>query len=349
MKKSFIAAVLLVSVMLVSACGKAETKGESEVSPTASSSISDTGSSELPEKVVIGTQNLVDPEAIAKAAGWFDDMGVKTEIVQFDGGRDVNTAMASGEIDFGIVGSVPAALAVANGVDCKIVYIQSVLGQIESLVVNPDSKIKSAEDLKGKTIATVFSSTSHYSLLKYLEVNGISASDVDIVDMNASAIVAAYERGDVDGAFIWDPQVTELVNDGGEILTSAKEMAEQGYATMDMEIVKSDFAAKYPQFVKEYVKAMERSVELYKNDSKQAGKYLSESLGIDSSACLDQAASSTWLTLEEQKSADWFGGDSVVDTLYETAVFLHEQGDVIDEPTKEMFENAVDSQYLNVE
>ncbi|MBE5837075.1 taurine ABC transporter substrate-binding protein [Butyrivibrio sp.] len=302
----------------------------------------------LPEKVIIGTQTLADPEGIAKAEGWLEaQMGIPVEIVKFDGGRDVNMAMASGEIDFGLLGSVPAALAISNDVDCKVIYIQSVLGDIESLMVNPKLGIKNAGDLKGKTVATVFSSTSHYSLLKYLECNNVSAEDVDIIDMNASSIVAAYQRGDIDAAFIWDPQVTELEKLGALRLTSAKELSNYGYATMDVEIVSTKFAENYPFLVQKYISLMDQAVRLYKSDPDEAGLSLSKDLGIDKKTCINQIESSLWLTCDEQKGTQWFGSDSLANTLYETAVFLYEQGDVLEEPKLESFREKVDSEFIN--
>lgn len=329
MKKIVGIFLMVLAAVSLFACGKEESKGN------------------LPEKVRIGTQTLADPEAIAKAEGWLEkDLGVPVDIVKFDGGRDVNLAMASGEIDFGILGSVPASLAIANGVDCKVIYIQSVLGEIESLVMKEDLNISKAEDLKGKTIATVFSSTSHYSLLKYLETNQIDRKDVDVIDMKASEIVAAFQRGDIDGAFIWDPQVSEMLNLGGKIFVSAADVADLGYATMDVEIVNKGFAEKYPEIVQNYVNCMEKAVKLYKEDETKAGESVSKDLGLTPKECLRQMKTSSWLTVEEQGGVDWFGDSKLSENLYETAQFLYKQGDVLTEPEKGKFTNAVDGKFL---
>lgn len=302
---------------------------------------------DVPDKVIIGTQNLSEPEAIAKAEGWFEEaLGTKVDIVQFNGGSEFNTAMASGEIDFGMLGSTPAAMGIANGVDCQIIYVQSVLGEIESLIVNSEIEISSADDLKGLTIATPFSTTSHYSLLKYLETNEINPTEIDIVDMKPSDTVAAYSRGDIDGAFIWDPQCTELMELGAVRITSAKEIAELGYATMDVEIVKTSFAEKYPDIVTKYIACMDRAVELYRTDEESAGVALEKQLGISADAALAQVASSTWMTVDEQLSADWFGGEKLAENLYNTAMFLFEQGDILEKPDMKIFKNAVNGQYM---
>jgi len=301
----------------------------------------------LPSKVVIGTQDLADPEGIARAEGWLTDaFGVPVDIVPFDAGRDVNTAIASGSIDFGILGSVPAALAIASGVPVKVIYVQSVLGSVESLVVNKGLGITDAQGLVGKKIATTFSSTSHFSLLQYLKYNNIDPASVDIIDMNASAIVAAFTRGDIDGAFTWEPNVTQMLNQGGVALTSAKEVAQLGSPTMDVEIVRSDFASKYPDLVKEYVAVMDRCVQLYENDPQAAGTSLAQTLGLTAPDVLAQVAGSTWLPVSVQKGAEWFGSSALADVMLSTSQFLYEQGQVSSEPTTAMFASAVDGQYL---
>lgn len=335
MMKKIISAIVIVFIMafVIIGCGDGTSTSDGN---------------DLPKKIVIGTQNLAEPEAIAKAEGWLEsELGTAVEIVNFDGGRDVNTAMAAGEIDFGMLGSVPTALAIANGVDCQVIYIQGVLGDIETLAVNSNLGVKNADGLKGLTIATVFSSTSHYSLLKYLEINGVAPSEVDIVDMKASDIVAAYSRGDIDGAFIWDPQVSELINLGCEKVISAKEMAEEGYATMDVEIVKTSFAEKYPNIVTKYIECMDRAVELYNSDKDNAGNLMAKQLGITAEEALSQVASSTWLTIDEQRSTAWLGGDLLGNNLYETAMFLYSTGDVLDEPQKDIFIKSIHGEYMN--
>lgn len=326
-----------IMAMILTGCAGNSTNTNEEVKATV----------DVPDKVVIGTQNLSEPEAIAKAEEWFEEaLGTKVEIVQFNGGSEFNTAMASGKIDFGMLGSTPASMGIANGIDYQIIYIQSVLGEIESLVVNPDCHVQSADDLKGLTISTPFSTTSHYSLLKYLEINGVNPDEVDIVDMKPSDTVAAYTRGDIDGSFIWDPQCAEILELGAVRITSAKEMAELGYATMDVEIVKSSFAEQYPDIVTKYIACMDRAVELYNTDQEAAGAALEKQLGIPADSALMQVASSTWMTVDEQLSDDWFGSDQLAEKLYTTAMFLYDQGDILEEPSLDTFKKAVHGEYM---
>ena len=63
-----------------------------------------------------------------------------------------------------------------------------------------------------------FASTSHYSLLNALKQAGLKESDVKLLDLEPNDIHAAWKRGDIDAAYVWYPELNNLVKDG-KILT----------------------------------------------------------------------------------------------------------------------------------
>ena len=302
---------------------------------------------DLPRKVIIGTQIGVTPEGIAIAEGWLPEaLGTEVDIVYFDAGRDVVTAMASRSIDFGLVGLVPSSLAIANGIPCQAVYIQDVIGDSDSLIVRDSLGIKDAQGLIGRRIATTFSSNTHYDLMNYLKINNVNPSDVDIIDMRASEITAAFIRGNIDGAFTWDPHISVMKNNGGVMLTNAREMADRGYATMDVELVRTEFVERYPDVVSAYIRAMDRAVALYRSDPKKAVAAMARFTGMTAEECLAMAGNAIWLTVEEQKSLRWAGSSVLASALFSTAKFLYENGDISQEPSFDTFQRAVTNRYL---
>ena len=72
-------------------------------------------------KINIGTLNLVNGDLIAQYEKWYEDeLGVVVNIIKFDSGRDINSAIASGSIDIGQEGSSPAALAISSGLEVEV-------------------------------------------------------------------------------------------------------------------------------------------------------------------------------------------------------------------------------------
>jgi taurine transport system substrate-binding protein len=183
--------------------------------------------------------------------------------------------------------------------------------------------------------------------MNYLKINNVNPSDIDIIDMNAGEIAAAFIRGDIDGAWTWDPHATNMRNNGGVMLTSARELADQGYATMTVEIVRTEFAERYPDLVSAYVRTMDRAVALYRSDPKAAGAAMARYTGLTSEECLTMVESSIWLMVSEQKAMRWAGSSALANILYNTAIFFYEQGDISEEPTVEIFQRAVTNRYLD--
>ena len=333
MKKPFLivlAAVLLLAVL--SGCSQKQESGTS---------------ADVPPKVTIGTMISACPEGIAIAEGWLTEaLGTEVDIVYFDAGREVIAAIASGSIDIGMTGSPTTAISIANGVPLQVFYIQDVIGDNDALVVRGNLGIQDAQGLIGRKIATVFSSTSHYSLIKYLEINKVNLSDIDIIDMRGDEILTAFLRGDIDGAYIWDPIATNMGNNGGDRIASSRELADSGYATMELTIVRTEFAEKYPDVVKAYVRTMDRAVALYRNDPKTVGAGLARQTGLTSEENLALLEGIIMLSVDEQRGMRWAGTSALASALYNTAMFFYEQGNIPREPSIEIFQQAVTNRYL---
>ena len=335
-RRRMIAAVtmLTAAVMMFAGCGSSK-----KVS----------GNTDKPEVVNIGTQQMPDDERIAIEKNYFEEeLGVKVNIIEFQAG-DIRNAMISKSIDFALLGSSSAALGIANGMDVEVIWIHEILGDTERLVAKNGSNINSIKDLKGKKVAVPFSSTSHYSLLKALELYGISEKDITLLDMQMPDIYAAWQRGDIDAAYAWEPTLSNLLKDGRTIISS-KDLAEKGVVTSNVEIVRKDFAKKYPEIVTKYIKSLDKAVNLYDENHDEAADIISKSLNITKEEALKQVQGSIWLTARQQLDPAYIGTSSkkgdLVKSLKDTADFLYKQKSLISEPKLSTFEQAVNPTYI---
>ncbi|KPC86881.1 ABC transporter substrate-binding protein, partial [Streptomyces sp. NRRL F-6602] len=124
-------------------------------------------------------------------------------------------------------GAVARGVSGSSPIPYKVAFILDVAGENEALVARKGTGITTVAGLKGKKVATPFASTSHYSLLAALEEAGLKASDVELLDLQPQPILAAWERGDIDAAYVWLPTLDELRETGTQ-LTSSKEIGEGG-------------------------------------------------------------------------------------------------------------------------
>jgi taurine transport system substrate-binding protein len=195
------------------------------------------------QTVTIGVQSMFAPwknaiaeKAFEKATGW----DIKWR--NFDSGGDVMLAMASGDVQIGVAGSSPIAAAVSRGVDVQLFWILDNINNAEALVVRDGSGIVAPQDLAGKTLAVPFVSTTHFHALFALEQFGLTGK-VKVINLQPSDIPAAWARGDIDAAFIWDPALGRLKQSGHVLLTSGQ-LTHWGKATFDGIVVDRKFAAE---------------------------------------------------------------------------------------------------------
>ena len=311
---------------------------------TALSLLAAAGATALPRlarsaEVTIGYQLIYNPYAYAIASGKFEEAtGWNINWVKFDSGAKVITAMASGDVQIALAGSSPIAAGVSQGVDMQLFWVVEDIAAAEALVVRDGSGIDIADPktLKGKKIGVPFVSTTHFHMMFALELWGLTTQDVTLLNMQPNQIVAAWERGDIDGAFVWDPALGRIKKSGKVMVTSG-ELSAKGKATFDGMVVNSAFAKENPEFMAKFVKVMAQADAAYRDnkakwtpDSAEV-KAIVKLVGGETAEVPDVLALYGFPTLEEQISPRWLGGGAdggVAKALKFTSEFLKEQGRV---------------------
>jgi taurine transport system substrate-binding protein len=287
--------------------------------------------------VTIAHQDMVVPyrtaivaKELEKATGWTVNWRM------FSGGGDVIRAMASGDVKLGEVGSSPIAAAVSQGLNLEVFWILDDIGDAEALVVRNGSGITAPQDLKGKRIGVPFVSTTHFHLLFALEQFKIGANEVRVLNMRPPEIAAAWERGDIDATFVWDPALSKVKQNGRVLVTSGL-LSSWGKATFDGYVVDKTFARQNPDFMAAFVRVMAKADEEYR---KNQAAWTASSPQVQAVAKVTGAkpedvpavmALYRFPTMEEQVSDKWLGGGKdggAARALAFTSAFLKDQGRV---------------------
>ncbi len=289
-------------------------------------------------EVTVGYQLIYNPWKVAIARGTFEkETGATIRWVKFDSGAKVINAMASGQVDISLAGSSPIAAGVSRGVDMQLFFIQEDIASAEAFVVRNGSGIdpKDPKTLVGKKIGVPFVSTTHFHMLVALEMWGIDPNDVTLLNMQPNQIAAAWERGDIDAAFVWDPALGRIKQNGQVMITSGEITAKTGKATFDGMVVMREFAEAHPEFMAKFVDIMDRANEEYRSnpdawtpDSEQVQAIVSL-VGGNPQDVPKVLALYRFPTLEEQASPKWLGGGkdgNAAKALLYTSQFLKEQG-----------------------
>jgi taurine transport system substrate-binding protein len=283
------------------------------------------------KEVTFAHQDMLVPLRTVMESGELEKAtGYKINWRMFGGGGDVIKAMASGDVQLGEAGSSPIVAAASQGQDIKLFWILDDIADAEALIVRNGSGINSVKDLAGKKVATPFVSTAHYQLMAVMKTDGVDAKSVNVMNLRPPEIAAAWERGDIDAAFIWDP-VLSKIKGNGKVIESSKTIGARGFPTFDGLIVNAKWAAQNEAFMVTLVKVLAKADEDYRAnkakwtvDSPQA-KAIAKWTKADVKDVPATMALYTFPTMAEQAGPKWLGG-AAAKAMTSTAVFLKEQG-----------------------
>jgi taurine transport system substrate-binding protein len=283
------------------------------------------------KEVTFAHQDMLVPLRTVMESGELEKAtGYKINWRMFGGGGDVIKAMASGGVQIGEAGSSPITAAASQGQDIKLFWILDDIADAEALISRNGAGINSVKDLKGKKVATPFVSTAHYQLMAIMKVEGVDPKGVNVMNMRPPEIAAAWERGDIDAAFIWDPILSKIKGNGKTIATS-KTIGAKGFPTFDGLVVNAQWASENEAFMVALVKALAKADGEYRAnkakwtvDSPQV-KAVAKWTKADAKDVPPSMALYTFPTMQEQIGPKWLGG-AAAKAMSTTADFLKEQG-----------------------
>ncbi|WP_030018855.1 ABC transporter substrate-binding protein [Streptomyces monomycini] len=205
--------------------------------------------------------------------------GTKFAPSVFNAGPAEIEALNSGAIDIGWIGPSPAinGWTTSQGKSLKIIS-GSASGGV-SLVVDPE-KIKSLDDLKGKTIATPqLGNTQDVALLNYLAEKGYKVDattgkgDVTVQRTENKVAPVAFRQGSIDAAWVPEPTASKLVAEGGKVLLDEKKLWKDGKFVITNVIVSQKFLKEHPKAVEAVLRGSVKTntyIRTHPGEAKQA-------------------------------------------------------------------------------
>ncbi len=310
--------------------------------------VDNSGSDATKETIRIGYQSFPSGDLIVKNNKWLEealpDFNIKW--IKFDSGADVNTAFIAKELDFGALGSSPVArgLSAPLNIPYQVAFVLDVAGDNEALVVRNEANVNTIAELRGKRIATPFASTAHYSLLAALSQNGLTPADVQLIDLQPQAILAAWDRGDIDAAYTWLPTLDDLRKTGKDLITS-RQLAKDGKPTLDLGAVRTEFADKHPEVVDIWRQQEARALDVIEDDPDAAAKAIAAEVGLTPEDLAGQLKQGVYLTPAEVASPEWLGTDgnpgNIAANLQSASEFLAEQKQIPEAAPLKTFQDAI--------
>lgn len=165
-----------------------------------------------------------------------------------------------------------------------------------------------------------------------------------ILDLEPQNIQAAWQRGDIDGAYVWTPVLSVLQQDAVTLTDSAK-LAEQGKPTLTFTVARKGFADANADVLDKWLAATDDAIKLIKTDPDTVAAAVSRQIGTSAEDALSQLKQNIYLDHAEQRGPDYFGTTEkpgqLADRLRDAAEFLYAQKKVDEVPDLATFRAAL--------
>lgn len=262
----------LIILLLLAACANETPENtQMEISPA---------STPVPLQVCTSSSTINGAAAhYASANGIFDKYGLDVQLLGVDGGPDAVRALLSGQMDLCQI-SGPAVIN-ANLVGADLAIIGGIINQqLYSLMVTPD--IKTAADLKGKSLAVSEPGSASDSILKFgLQQLGLDPNqDVIIVSVgNRAARIAAMEAGSVAGTVVAAPESGRAKTLGFKAMLTPEDMQVPHQHTAV--VVRKEYLSENPEIATNFIKAISEAIYLMKRDRQGTVELMTDVLLLD--------------------------------------------------------------------
>jgi len=165
----------------------------------------------------IGDFNGASLVAVATDQNLWAAQGLQPDLKVFTNGPIQIQAFGSGSLDFGYVG--PGALWLPASGRAKVIAINN-LGQADRVIAQ--AGVRTIADLKGKKVGVPEGTSGDMLLRLALRKQGMTVSDVELIRMDPSTVVAAFASGQIDAAGIWYPLVGVIKERAPDMVELAK-------------------------------------------------------------------------------------------------------------------------------
>jgi NitT/TauT family transport system substrate-binding protein len=215
----------------------------------------------------IGTNVWIgsEPLYLARELGRLDPTVV--QLVEYPSASEVLRACRNQAID-GMVISLDELFGLAvDGLQPRIILVVDVSHGAD--VVVGRRGMQTMHDLKGKSVAVESSALGAFVLSRALALNGMQASDVNVVHLESNEQPSAFEKGQVDGAVTFDPYRAQFLQAGAKALFDSTQIPGE---IVDLLAVRATVLEKQPKAVQALLTGWFGAIDYMKREPNDAAR-----------------------------------------------------------------------------
>jgi sulfonate transport system substrate-binding protein len=141
-----------------------------------------------------------DYETLLQESGVLAGASYKVNFVEFDSGPLVDAGFAAHRLDIGLMGDLPASLAVKSGLPVVAIAVAHPVGAWEFLLAKPG--VTAITQLRGKPVAYTTGTSQQAFALRALKTAGLGQQDVRQVDVSLLQLGTVLESGAADASVV---------------------------------------------------------------------------------------------------------------------------------------------------
>ena len=226
------------------------------------------------------------PALVGLQNGLFKDalkpLGVTVTPTAFNAGPDAVSALFGNSLDITYIGPNPTINAYAESQGDAVRVIAGAASAGAALVVRPE--INSVADLPGRKLATPqLGNTQDVALRYWLKDQGLTSDvegggDVAIVPQSNGEGLTAYGSGQIDGAWVPEPWVSEYLKAGAKVLVDERTLWPDGKFVTTNVLVRREFLSQHPDVVEAFLVGHVAALQAIADDPAAAAQAANASL-----------------------------------------------------------------------
>ncbi|WP_046868113.1 ABC transporter substrate-binding protein [Microvirga massiliensis] len=218
---------------------------------------------------------------VARDKGFFEKEGIKLDVRLFPSGSAATDGFRSGKVEFVASGEIPA-MRLCEVMNAKIVAPTGYDGFSPVLMVK--SEIKSVEDLRGKTLGTRIGSSGEFFADLLQKKFDLPPGTFKLTNMEPADMVAALDRGDIDGFLWFSPFEERSATISGSKVRLLLRGGEVGYTNEVTLVARGDLIAENPDLVKRFMKALVQGSDYAQANRDETVNIVAAALKLDKKA-----------------------------------------------------------------
>lgn len=263
-------------MLTLGACGQAETPANEVVSLKVGSTTSLAG---------VGVRNGI-------SSGDFTKEGLTVEAAAVKSGNDAVPQLISGDLQIAQVDTTTAMQAIQKGVPIKIVAVAGVqstdggtgVPSTGSVLVKPDSDIKTAADLAGRNLGIhAINSQIWMNIRAVIDGAGGNSADTKFIEVPGPQAIDMLLKGEVEATTASEPLASASVAAGTVRLIHSTDIPGKKGEPSSVYVATNEFIGKNPDSVKKFTTAIYAAQGAVNKDKELGKKVAVELLGYKES------------------------------------------------------------------